>query len=56
MMINERTIYAHESINTLKKISDEDCELLGLNHLTSRPENLIITVLPVGPPCMRPSI
>lgn len=54
--INERIIYAHEAIATLKKISDEDCELLGLNHLTSRPENLIITVLPVGPPAMRPSI
>ena len=55
-MLNERTIYAHEAISTLKKISDEDCELLGLNHITSRPENLIITVLPVGPPAMRPSI
>jgi len=53
---NERTIYAHEAIATLKKISEEDCQLLGLHNVTSRPENLIITVLPVGPPAMRPSI
>lgn len=53
---NERTIYAHEAIATLKKISEEDCELLGLHNVTSRPENLVITVLPVGPPAMRPSI
>ena len=53
---NERTIYAHEAIATLKKISEEDCHLLGLHHITSRPENLILTVLPVGPPAMRPSI
>lgn len=53
---NERTIYAHEAIATLKKISEEDCHLLGLHNVTSRPENLVITVLPVGPPSMRPSI
>jgi DNA-directed RNA polymerase beta' subunit len=49
-------LYAHESIATLKKISDEDCFLLGLNPESTRPENLIITVLPVGPPSIRPSI
>lgn len=39
----------------LKGISDEDCELLGFSAKFSRPEWMIITVLPVPPPQVRPS-
>ena len=36
----------------LKNISDADCELLGI----SRPERMILTVFPVPPPAIRPSV
>ncbi|KAJ7789277.1 beta and beta-prime subunits of DNA dependent RNA-polymerase [Mycena olivaceomarginata] len=37
-------------------ISDPDLDLLGLSHKYARPEWMILTVLPVPPPCVRPSI
>ena len=40
----------------LRKITDEDCELLGFSPTFSRPEWLICSVLPVPPPCVRPSV
>lgn len=40
----------------LRGISDEDARILGLNPLHVRPEWLIITVLPVAPPHVRPSV
>lgn len=43
-------------LGIFKKVSDEDCIALGLNPLHSRPEWLILTVLPVPPPPVRPSI
>ena len=39
-----------------KRISEEDCELLGFSHKYSRPEWMICSVLPIPPPSMRPSI
>jgi DNA-directed RNA polymerase II subunit RPB1 len=39
-----------------KKISDPDLDLLGLSQKYARPEWMILTVLPVPPPCVRPSI
>ena len=36
----------------LKNISDADCELLGI----SRPERMILTIFPVPPPAIRPSV
>lgn len=39
-----------------ERISDEDCQLLGLNPQYARPEWMILTVLPVPPVAMRPSI
>ena len=47
---------ADECYNILRKISDEDCELLGCSPTFSRPEWLICSVLPVPPPCVRPSV
>lgn len=39
-----------------KNISDEDVELIGLNHKLSRPEWMIWTIMPIPPPAMRPSV
>jgi len=40
----------------LRRISDADCELIGLNPKTSRPDWMMITVLPIPPPTIRPSV
>ena len=38
------------------RVSDEDCAILGLNPVHARPEWLLVKVLPVPPPHVRPSI
>ena len=43
-------------LNILKKITNEDAELLGFDILDSRPEWMICTVVPVAPPAVRPSV
>ena len=43
-------------LKIFKRISDNDCELLGLSRHFCRPEWLICTVLPVPPPYVRPSV
>ncbi|HVL48300.1 MAG TPA: DNA-directed RNA polymerase subunit A' [Candidatus Thermoplasmatota archaeon] len=40
----------------LEKIGDDDLDLLGVNPQVARPEWMILTVLPVPPVTMRPSI
>ena len=47
---------ADDCYEILRKISDKDCELLGFSPTFSRPEWLICSVLPVPPPCVRPSV
>ena len=47
-------LYAKQCLKILKRISDEDWELLGFKG--NRPEWLICQVLPVPPPCIRPSV
>jgi DNA-directed RNA polymerase II subunit RPB1 len=42
--------------NILKRISDEDLKDMGLNTDYARPEWMIVTVLPVPPPPVRPSV
>ncbi|MHA1269698.1 MAG: DNA-directed RNA polymerase subunit A' [Candidatus Helarchaeota archaeon] len=39
-----------------ERISDTDCKLLGINPRYARPEWMILSVLPVPPVCVRPSI
>jgi DNA-directed RNA polymerase II subunit RPB1 len=39
-----------------KRLEAEDCSLLGFHPEYSRPEWMICTVLPVCPPCVRPSV
>ncbi len=40
----------------LEKITDDDAEVLGMNPKAARPEWLVITVFPIPPVTMRPSI
>ncbi|KAJ1735308.1 DNA-directed RNA polymerase III subunit C1 (rpo31) [Coemansia sp. Benny D160-2] len=42
--------------NMFKNISDEDCELMGLNASSGRPELFLWTSIPVPPVCIRPSV
>ncbi|XP_047127085.1 DNA-directed RNA polymerase III subunit RPC1 isoform X1 [Hydra vulgaris] len=39
-----------------QNITDEDCYLLGMVPASGRPEDLIITRVPVPPACIRPSV
>lgn len=45
-----------EVLNLFRRIPDEDIPLLGMNSKLTRPEDLIITRLPVPPLCIRPSV
>ncbi|MHC1571527.1 MAG: DNA-directed RNA polymerase subunit A' [Methanosarcinales archaeon] len=40
----------------LEKIPDEDVEVMGMDPVSARPEWMVLTVLPVPPVTMRPSI
>lgn len=40
----------------LSNITDDDCKILGLNPRFSRPEWMVIDVIQVVPPCVRPSV
>jgi len=54
----ERTsiLSAEQVLEIFKRISNSNCKYLGLNYQQSRPEWMILTVLPVPPPTVRPSI
>ncbi|PLW18081.1 hypothetical protein PCANC_01801 [Puccinia coronata f. sp. avenae] len=47
---------ASEAQAILRRISDEDLNILGLHADEARPEWMILTVLPIPPPPVRPSI
>ncbi|KAJ1754502.1 DNA-directed RNA polymerase II core subunit rpo21, partial [Coemansia sp. RSA 1591] len=49
-------ISAERAIQTLKKISDQDAEILGINPHYARPEWMVLSVMPVPPMTVRPSI
>ncbi|TFY57239.1 hypothetical protein EVG20_g8625 [Dentipellis fragilis] len=53
---DRRLFMASEVYTTLRKISDSDLHLLGLSDEYARPEWMILTILPVPPPPVRPSI
>jgi DNA-directed RNA polymerase beta' subunit len=50
------TCYYFQVMEILKLISDDDCLLLGLNPRYARPEWMILQVLPIPPPSVRPSV
>ena len=49
-------ITAERAYEILKRISDEDAKCLGFNPKSARPEWMLLTVLPVPPPHVRPSV
>ena len=53
---NEKRITPIEIRTRLEKIPDEDCELFGIIPPNARPEWMVLTVLPIPPVTMRPSI
>lgn len=55
-MENEKRISPIEIRARLEKISDDDCALFGLNPKSIRPEWMILTIMPIPPVTMRPSI
>ncbi|MBI4450359.1 DNA-directed RNA polymerase subunit A' [Candidatus Woesearchaeota archaeon] len=55
-MEGEKRISPVEIRARLERIPDEDAELFGINAASARPEWMILTVLPIPPVTMRPSI
>src|SRR3989338_5535069 len=53
---NDKKISPIEVRTRLERISDDECELFGLNPKFARPEWMVLTVLPIPPVTMRPSI
>ncbi len=53
---DDRRMTAVEVRVRLEKIPDEDLEVLGLNKELARPEWMVLTVLPIPPVTIRPSI
>ncbi|KAL2218370.1 putative DNA-directed RNA polymerase III largest subunit [Thermoascus aurantiacus ATCC 26904] len=43
-------------LNLFKKVTDTDCELLGLNPKEARPEMFLWQFIPAPPVCIRPSV
>lgn len=54
--LEKRAITPQLALNVFRNISEEDLHRLGLNVDYARPEWMILTVLPVPPPAVRPSI
>ncbi len=54
--LDDKRITPVEIRARLEKISDRDCELIGANPRFARPEWAVLTVLPIPPVTMRPSI
>ena len=52
----DRRLSPIEIRSRMEKIPDEDLELFGMNPQAARPEYLILTVFPIPPVTMRPSI
>ena len=52
----KRQITPQMALNVFRNISDVDMARLGLNADYARPEWMVLTVLPVPPPAVRPSI
>lgn len=53
---DKRPFTASEVYNLLRKLSSEDLQTMGLSESFARPDWMILTVLPVPPPPVRPSI
>ena len=54
--VKKQVFNAEDVLIILKRISDDDCNILGFNKNVNRPENLICRVFAVPPPSVRPSV
>eukprot|EP00898_Chlorokybus_atmophyticus_P000376 jgi/Chlat1/1339/Chrsp119S01776 len=52
----KQVLTAERVLNILKRISDEECKMMGLDPENARPDWMIISALPVPPPPVRPSV
>ena len=52
----ERILLPDEARRILAKIGNEDLETMGLHKTWARPDWMVISVLPVAPPPVRPSV
>ncbi|CAO2828701.1 unnamed protein product [Amaranthus hypochondriacus] len=52
----KQQLTAEKVLSVLKRISDEDCQLLGFNPKYARPDWLILQALPIPPLPVRPSV
>jgi DNA-directed RNA polymerase II subunit RPB1 len=52
----KRPLSAEEAHRILRNIDDLSCVALGFDPPRSRPEWMIINLLPVAPPCVRPYV
>ncbi len=55
-LLDKERLTPVDIIERLKKIKDTDSELLGISPAAGRPEWMVLTILPVPPVSMRPSI
>ncbi len=49
-------ITPEKALEILRRISEDDCRALGFDPRFSRPDFMILSVLPVPPPPVRPSV
>jgi DNA-directed RNA polymerase II subunit RPB1 len=54
--VRRQVFGADDVLRILRRITDEDADALGFCPKFNRPEWMICTVLPVPPPCVRPSV
>jgi DNA-directed RNA polymerase II subunit RPB1 len=52
----KQEITPEKALEILRRISDDDCRVLGFDPRFCRPDFLILSVLPVPPPPVRPSV
>ncbi|KNA21792.1 hypothetical protein SOVF_040130 [Spinacia oleracea] len=52
----KQQLSAEKVLSVLKRVSDEDCQLMGFNPRYARPDWMILQVLPIPPPPVRPSV
>ncbi len=55
-VICPQELTAAKAYEILRRMTDEDCKALGFNTKYVRPDWMILTVLPVPPPQVRPSV
>eukprot|EP01087_Luapelamoeba_hula_P008948 TRINITY_DN2277_c0_g1_i2.p1 TRINITY_DN2277_c0_g1~~TRINITY_DN2277_c0_g1_i2.p1 ORF type:complete len:1803 (+),score=263.71 TRINITY_DN2277_c0_g1_i2:156-5564(+) len=53
---SKQLLTARKVHDIFKRVTDEDCRAMGLDPEQARPDWMVLTILPVPPPSVRPSI